>query len=67
MNKKFFLATMNIRNVANTIGQRVKSVEMLDDTGLIYRVSYQGGDFQEFRLGLDTLEIVYITKLNFTL
>jgi UDP-N-acetylenolpyruvoylglucosamine reductase len=64
MNKKYFLAVMAIRNYANKIKERVKSVEMLDETGLVYRVNYHSGNFQEYRLGMDSLEIVYITELN---
>jgi hypothetical protein len=64
MNKKYFLAVMAIRNYANKIQERVKSVVMLDETGLVYRVNYYSGNFQEYRLGMDSLEIVYITELN---
>ena len=64
MNQRYFLAVMSIRNYANDIKKRVKSVESLDETGIIYRVNYWGGDFQEFRLSMENSTIVYLTELN---
>ena len=64
MNKRYFLAVMSIRNHANKLDKRVRSVDMLDETGLIYQVNYWDGDWQCFRLGMNTLEIVYMTDIN---
>lgn len=64
MNQKYFLAVMAIRSIANKEDKRVKGVVMLDDTGLIYEVTYHGGDFQQFKIGNFNSEIVYITKIN---
>lgn len=67
MNQKYFLAVMSVRAHANNIGKRVKGVEALDETGLIYHVSYWDGFFQQFRISTQDSSIVYMTQFNETI
>lgn len=64
MNQKFFLAAMSIRNHANLIGKRVVGLHAVDKTGYLYKVEYEGDEFQYFRISMQNADIVYVSKLN---